>query len=125
VSSYQRFVVALVAVGLIGTAWASQREAQQPADASAPDNDRIAQLDRRVAALEARLEALEKRTPNSAPVTANWTTASPAPQQLPPVHEQETNGVKFRLYLLGSEQPADTKSARDAVLESGGVRMVR
>lgn len=117
-------VVALSVAGLIGVAWAAER-GEAPVDAVAPDNDRLVQLERRIAALEDRLDAVERRQSVPAPVTANWVAPAPAPQPLPQTNELETNGVKFRLYLLGSEQPATPKPVRDAALEMGGVRIVR
>ena len=104
--------VAFCLVGLIGTAWAAQRS-KAPADALAPANDHVAQLERRVAELEAQIDKLERLLPSPSAVPANWTVSPPMlalpPAPLPDPEEHEANGVKFRFYLLGSEAGAPTR----------------
>jgi len=101
-------LITVTVAGLLGTTWAAKRS-DAPADAQRPANDVVAQLEERVARLEERIAELEARHVVPGPVPANWLT--PAPQFAPMPGEHETNGVKFRLYLLSGEN-AGTKFVR-------------
>lgn len=100
------------AAGVIGTAWAMAQQ-QAPVDALRPENDVVSQLQQRVAGLEARVAELEQRMFNSPTVPATLWKPTPMPPRfadpqapLPPspkAEEHETNGVKYRFFLLGSE----------------------
>jgi len=109
--------VGMSVAGIIGTTWATARN-DDPADALRPENDVVSQLEQRIARLESRVAELEQRVPSPLAVPATFWQPMPTPTlpayppvPLPPqpgTEEREANGVKFRIYLLGSEveQPA-------------------
>lgn len=119
-----------VALFMAGIVWG-----EPAADATRPENDRVVQLERRIAELEARLARIEQRqgvqpaVQYVTPIPPRYfaTPANPVPgtqpAPLPEPHQNEINGIKFRMYLLGGEQEKPA-SPPDGYF-FGGVRITR
>lgn len=113
-----------------------QAETDGPADAIHPRNRsaeqlRIEQLEREVAKLQERLARIEARQGVQQTVylpPPTWMPAQPAPlvapvpAPLPQNGQQEINGIRFRMFLLGGD---DEKPASITGFQSGGITIVR